>query len=62
MAIKNTSQNWQIGQMVKVGFMSLQVVSFIPTPGDHKPDMYELVSAKGVRYTFTPHYGLQKLV
>lgn len=55
-----SKQNWTVGSTVRVGFMVLTVVAAVPTPGDYRPDQYELVSAKGVRYTFTPHYGLEK--
>lgn len=61
MAISNSKQSWAVGQAVKVGFMALTVVAMIPTPGDYRPDQYELVSAKGVRYVFTPHFGLEKV-
>jgi len=46
--------------MVKVGFMSLEVTGFEPTPGDCRPDVYLLRSAKGVNYRFTPHFGLER--
>lgn len=60
MAISNSRQNWTVGQAVKVEFMQLTVTGFVPTPGDYRPDQYELVSAKGVKYTFTPHFGLER--
>ena len=59
--IVNTSQKWQAGQTVKVGFMVLTVVSCEPTPGDYRPDIYHLISSKGVKYTFTPHFGLERV-
>ena len=58
MAISRTRQNWTPGSTVKVGFMSLEVVAIIPTPGDWMPDNYRMRSANGKRYTFTPHNGL----
>ena len=61
MAITNSNQKWQIGEMVKVGFMRLMVTGLIPTPGDYRPDVYELVSQAGIRYQFTPHYGLERV-
>ena len=61
MPISKTKQNWEVGQQVKVGFLSLRVTGLIPTPGDHKPDVYMLESAKGKRYTFTPYHGLEAL-
>ena len=60
MAITRTNQNWEVGQMVKVGFMALKVISLEPTPGDYSPDIYHLESAKGIKYTFTPHFGLER--
>ena len=61
MAIKRSKQNWEVGQAVKVGFMSLTVTAVEPTPGDFLPDAYRLVSAKGVAYRFVPHNGLERL-
>lgn len=61
MPIKHSKQNWTIGQTVKVGFLSLKVIEFTPTPGDHRPDTYTLVGTKGARYIFTPHYGLERI-
>ena len=61
MPITNTKQNWEIGATVKVGFLSLKVVGFKATPGGHDPDEYELESAKGVRYIFSPHNGLYRI-
>ena len=60
MAISNSKQNWTVGQTVKVGFMALTISAIIPTPGDYRPDQYEMVSAKGVKYVFTPHFGLER--
>ena len=61
MAISNRSkQDWSIGQTVKVGFMQLTVTGFVATPGDYRPDQYRLVSAKGIKYVFTPHFGLER--
>jgi hypothetical protein len=59
--ITRTSQRWEVGQKVKVGFLTLKVVGFKATPGDYKPDVYLLENAKGIQYVFTPHYGLEKL-
>lgn len=58
--ITRSQQKWEVGQTVKVGFMVLTVVSLEPTPGDYRPDVYHLVSAKGAKYAFTPHFGLEK--
>lgn len=53
-------QAWQIGDNVKVGFVSdLEVVKKIATPGDCRPDIYVLWQSKTDRfYSFQPHYGL----
>ena len=61
MPINKKNQNWEVGQTVKIGFLSLRVTGFIPTPGDYRPDVYMLESAKGKRYTFTPYHGLEAL-
>lgn len=58
--IKNSNQNWTPGATVKVGFLSLQVVALVPTPGDFAPDAYLLASKKSF-YSFVPHNGLTKL-
>lgn len=60
MPIIRTAQKWQVGEVVKVGFLVLKVTGFVPTPNDHRPDQYQLESSKGVKYTFTPHYGLKR--
>ena len=59
MAITRTKQNWTQGETVKIGFMTLEVVACIPTPGDYMPDAYRLWSPKnGKKYTFVPHNGV----
>lgn len=60
MAIKHSNQTWEVGRIVKVGFMTLTVTGFIPTPGDYRPDIYLLRSSNGTEYRFTPHFGLEK--
>ena len=59
--VKSKKQNWEIGNQVKVGFLSLIVTAKRATPGDYMPDAYELISAKGVRYEFVPHHGLSRI-
>ena len=59
--ITRSKQNWAVGATVKVGFLSLTVTAIEPTPGDGRPDVYHLQSGKGTRYTFTPHYGLERV-
>lgn len=58
--IKNSKQAWQVGDVVKVGFVSgLEVVAVIATPGDYKPDAYALWAPNSNRfYKFVPHNGL----
>lgn len=59
--IKNSSQSWEIGNTVKVGFLTLTVIRKEPTPGDYKPDRYHLINTQTLKeYTFTPHYGLER--
>jgi hypothetical protein len=57
--ITRSKQGWTPGSTVKVGFLVLEVVDCIPTPGDYRPDEYRLWNPKsGKKYTFTPHFGL----
>jgi hypothetical protein len=53
------TQNWTIGQKVKVGFMTgLEVVSIAKREGRN---VYTLRNAKGVTYEFNPYTGIHKL-
>jgi len=52
--ITNTKQNWDIGKIVKVGFLFLTVMEI-------KGNEYILRSDKGKEYSFTPYTGLVKL-
>jgi hypothetical protein len=64
MTIRNTKQSWQVGETVKVGFMTLRVVAIELTPGDYLPDAYILVGlgkSADKRYRFVPHNGLERL-
>ena len=55
-----TKQDWTQGSTVKVGFLTLEVVDRIPTPGDFRPDAYRLWNpANGKKYPFTPHHGIE---
>jgi len=58
--IRRTSQKWEAGQTVKVGFMSLEVVLAVPTPKNWLPDQYVLKNATGTFYRFIPHNGLTR--
>lgn len=59
--ITNTQQKWNIGDKVNVGFMKGLTVLAIRSEKDGMPDIYELVSSKGVRYDFIPHNGLTRI-
>jgi len=57
-----SKQSWEVGQTVKVGFLSLKVTEKVPTPGDSMPDLYKLTSLDGTKqYEFQPYYGLTRL-
>lgn len=58
--ITNTRQTWEPGRRVKVGFLTLEVVAKVPTPGNYAPDAYALKSDKGAFYQFVPHNGLSR--
>lgn len=60
--IRNSKQNWTVGQTVKVGFLSLVVQAAVATPGDHAPDAYFLSNQAGTKfYQFVPHHGLESI-
>jgi len=60
--ITNTAQKWEVGEVVKVGFLTgLTVVEKIPTPRDWAPDQYRLRAANGREYLFTPHKGIERI-
>ena len=62
MAIANSKQSWQVGQVVNVGFLKgLVVEAFEATPGDYAPDAYILRAATGRRYRFVPHNGIERM-
>lgn len=58
----SNKQNWEIGQIVKVGFVAgLEIIGKVATPGDYKPDLFVLVQASSKRiYRFVPHNGLTR--
>lgn len=59
--IRNTTQNWQPGQVVTVGFLRLRVIS-VQAVVDGLPDIYTLESLAGdKRYEFIPHNGLTRI-
>ena len=57
--IQRSKQKWEVGETVKVGFLSLTVLAKIPTPGDYMPDAYALGNG-GKFYRFVPHNGLER--
>jgi hypothetical protein len=59
--ITKSKQEWVVGQRVNVGFMkNLLVLAATATPGDFRPDTYDLLDERNGRcYTFTPHYGIE---
>lgn len=61
MPITRSKQDWSVGAKVKVGFLTLTITRLEPTPGDGMPDIYHLTNGQGRQYTFTPHYGLERV-
>lgn len=60
--ITRTTQRWEVGEMVKVGFLTLRITAKEPTPGDYMPDAYRLTDKTGTKtYRFVPHNGLERL-
>ena len=60
--IRNSSQTWEVGSAVKVGFLTLTIKAKVATPGDYAPDAYILVNAPGTQlYRFVPHRGVEKI-
>jgi hypothetical protein len=55
-------QDWNVGEVVRVGFLRLRVLAKIATPGNYLPDQYALTNADGSRfYRFIPHNGLARM-
>ena len=55
------NQSWACGSVVKVGFLSLRVVT-CRAAKDGLPDIYTLVSLDGTRlYEFVPYNGLTRV-
>ena len=62
--IQNSNQSWQVGEVVRVGFLVLRVTAREAAPGDYKPDAYILcgLGDKASRqYRFVPHNGIERL-
>lgn len=59
--VNRTRQNWSVGSVVKVGFLSLRVLG-VEAVKDGLPDIYTMESLDGTkRYEFIPHNGLRRL-
>ncbi len=55
------NKNWNKGDTVKIGFMTLKVVS-ARAEFDYLPDIYTLESLDGLKkYEFIPHNGLHRI-
>lgn len=54
-------QSFEPGATVKIGFMTFKVIGKAENKEYYRPNAYILESTKGVRYQFTPYYGLEKL-
>lgn len=52
---------WEVGSVVKVGFMTLRVLD-VRAIKDYLPDIYTLESLDGTKqYEFIPHNGLTRI-
>jgi len=60
--ITKSKQVWEVGEIVKVGFLQLRVLAKVATPGNYLPDQYALGDVKGRIYRFVPHNGLARCV
>ena len=59
--ITNTKQKWEIGQTIKVGFLTLKIID-IKSIKDGLPDIYILENLKGTKqYRFIPYNGLEAI-
>lgn len=52
---------FKTGNKVKIGFMVLTVIEQSKESTYYRPKAWILESSKGVRYQFTPYYGLERL-
>lgn len=60
--IQHSKQVWEVGETVKVGFLSLRITGKEATPGDYLPDAYLLTDRTGSKkYRFVPHNGLERV-
>jgi hypothetical protein len=60
--VRNSKQVWEVGETVKVGFLTLRITAKEATPGDYLPDAYLLTDKTGSKvYRFVPHNGLERV-
>jgi len=60
-AERKSGNKWEIGNVVKVGFMTLRVLG-VRAEKDYLPDIYTLESLDGTKkYEFIPHNGLTRI-
>lgn len=61
--MKNSTENWSIGGIVKIGFLQLRIIgSKVSTPGNYAADEWPLESLNGQKfYRFIPHKGLFRM-
>ena len=62
--VTNSKQTWQVGEVVKIGFLTMRITALEATPGDHMPDAYHLCgTGKNAdrAYKFVPHFGLTRI-
>jgi hypothetical protein len=58
--VKNSKQSWEVGQAVRVGFLSLTVIAPLEATGDGQPGAYILTNGTQL-FSFVPHCGLNKI-
>ena len=61
--MKNSSENWTVGEIVRIGFLSLRIIgNKVATPGNYAADEWPLESLNGKSfYRFIPHRGLHRM-
>lgn len=58
--IRDRKQSWEIGQTVRVGFLSLTVIAPLEATGDGLPGAYILTNGTQL-YAFVAHNGVRKI-
>lgn len=60
--IRNSKQQWEVGNSVRAGFVTVTIKAKCFTPGDGLPDLYICTNAAGDKlYAFIPHNGLTRI-